>query len=223
MHQLLCKKDKPIPTKNVTDTKVTNQISFDPPQSLKFVMPENAPIVFPKTEINPFMLKLQVMVREFITTVIIHHEQLIYNIITKNNFEPSLLTTTNKTIIDLIIECTKTFYNKCYMNLQNEVITTETTNILEMSYYAQYSPHILLNKLIHLTLDIHIDIVRENLILKSIDEYFDAIQGEIAYQFLSSINLVHVLSAGLEEDEDFINVSNGEKPFDIIIDKHIEK
>lgn len=109
------------------------------------------------------------------------------------------------------------------MNLQNEVITAETTNILEMSYHAQYSPHILLNKLIHLTLDIHIDIVRENLTLKSVEEYFSGIQSEIDYQFLSSVNLVHVLSKGLDQDEDFINICNGEKPFDIIIDKHIEK
>uniref|UniRef100_A0A6C0C6C7 Uncharacterized protein n=1 Tax=viral metagenome TaxID=1070528 RepID=A0A6C0C6C7_9ZZZZ len=225
MHQLLCKKDKTVQSKNPTipEEKPTNQISFDFQQVEPFVMQEDVPIVFPKQEINPYMIKLQVLVREFLTTVITHHEQIIYNIVIKNSYDKSILTTTNRTIIDMIVECTKSFYNKCYINLQNEVVTAETTNILEMSYYAQFSPHILLNKLIHLTLDIHIDVVRENLTLKDVDKYFSGIQTEIDYQFLSSVNLIHVLSKGLDENEDFINIGNGEKPFDVIIDKHIEK
>jgi len=218
MHQLLCKKEKIVP-------KLKIPSDMEPAkETIPFIMQEDAPMFFPKTEINPFMLKLQVIAREFLTTVIIHHELLIYNIIVENGYDTSLLTTTNKTIIDLIIECTKTFYNNCYMNLQNKVVTSETTNILEMSYYAQYSsPHILINKLIKLTLDIHIDIIRENLSLKSVEQYFSGIQGEIEYQFLSSVNLAHVMSKGFEPDEDFINVSDGEKPFDVIIDKHIEQ
>lgn len=67
MHQILCKKDK-VSTKNpsiVSEEKQTNQISIDFQQTDPFTILEGVPMVFPKPEINPFMLKLQVLVRIF--------------------------------------------------------------------------------------------------------------------------------------------------------------
>jgi len=179
-------------------------------------------LFFPKAEIDPGLIKLQVIAKEFIIWVILKHEKILYNLISKmSNKNHKIIMTTNKTIIDLIIECTNTFFNKCYLDVQNQNMTLESETITEMSYYAKYSPHILLNKLIHVTLDIHIDIVRENLCIDNIDEYNNTLQEEINRIFLSTVNLAHVLSKGPNDDEKFIKVAGDENPFKVIIDKHI--
>lgn len=244
MNQLLCKKKvtdiKPpsLPLQNEDAINMTNVTSASVPQEGStatlqpgiFHLPlqtdvneTETGIVFPKAGTNPNMFKLQILVRDFITSLILKNEQTMHKIITQNGYDMSYLLTTNKVGIDLIKECTEDFFNSCYNDLQDEKITVDTTTILEMSYLAEYSPHILLNKLIQVTLDVHIGVVRENLSHESVDKYFHGVQAEIEYQFLSSVNLIYILSKGLDDDEDFINIGNGGKAFEVVIDKHIEQ
>lgn len=241
MNQLLCnkkvktlshslQKEDVINMANIKAASVPQEGSTITPQPGIFHLPLQVDVnetetgmVFPKAGTNPNMFKLQILVRDFITSLVLKHEQTMYKTITQNGYDMSYLLTTNKVGIDLIKECTEDFFNSCYNDLQNENITADTTTILEMSYLAEYSPHILLNKLIQVTLDVHIGVVRENLSHESADKYFHGVQAEIEYLFLSSVNLIYILSKGLEDDEDFINITNGRKAFEVVIDKHIEQ
>ena len=182
-------------------------------------------MAFPKATVNPKLLKLQKLVTEFVTSVILKHEkefgQLIDNHCPTKRSE--VLGVTNPSIIEMITQTTNIFYNKLYYQIQNKINTDTVNLILEMCEYADYGPHILLDKLIRLTLEIHLDIWRECLVMldqNGDDLYEKSVLIEINEKLLS-LNLLHILSKGINEDEPFINIPDDGKAFDIVIDKNI--
>lgn len=92
--------------------------------------------------------------------------------------------------------------------------------IFEMASSANYGPHILLDKLIRLTIDIHIDIIREDLDLDE-EKYKQNILDQINRGIMNH-NLLHQLSKGVGDDTEFVFISKSELPFNIIIDKMIQ-
>ena len=179
---------------------------------------------FPKATIDPKLIKLQKDVTEFITSVILKHEKeffsLVQNKFGKKNMD-KVLGTTNKSIIEMIKEITVKFYNKLYFDIQNKVETPLTELILNMCEFAEYGAHILLDKLFRLTLDAHIDVSREQLVIKKEDKYLKSVLNQINIYLLSK-NLLQIFSKNEGEDIPFINIPAGEQAFSVFIDKNIE-
>lgn len=182
---------------------------------------------FPRATINPKLQKLQSLVTEFITSVILKHEKEYYNLVFKMYKEHAeyLLGTTQNTIISTICTLTKTFYNKLYHSFQkNDQSNGSVKFIQEMVSYTDYGPHILLDKLFRITIDIHLDIIREELIVdetveKPFDVYYDSLSIQLNKK-LVSYNLLNALSKNDDDnDGQFIVVPDNHEVFDINIDK----
>ncbi|XWV26969.1 hypothetical protein QJ857_gp0080 [Tupanvirus soda lake] len=182
-------------------------------------------MTFPKATVDPKLLKLQKEVTEFVTSVILKHENEFYKLIEKHfkNRMENILGTTCSSIIQMITETTNKFYNKIYYEIQHKQNTPLANVVLEMCEYAEYGPHILLEKLLRLTIDAHIEVNREQLILQNnnYDLYEKSVLNQINVYLLSK-NLLHVLSKGPEEDGPFVDIPDGQKAFDVIIDKNIQ-
>lgn len=178
-------------------------------------------MIFPRATIDPKMIKLQAEVTEFVTSVILKHEKKFYELAEKMNKKEDILGLTTPTIIEMINESNSSFYNNLYLDIQNCKDTPITNIIHEMVSYANYGPHILLDKLLRLTLDMHLDINREKLSLDDLDTYHKSILNDINNYFFGK-DILHILSKGADDDTPFQNVPLGEKPFDIIVDKQIE-
>lgn len=182
-------------------------------------------LVIPKATVDPKLLLLQKDVTEFVTSVILKHEMELYNFV-KNNFPTEIekiLGSTNATIIKMITEITNKFYNKIYFEIQNGFKAPINEVILQMCENIDYGAHVLLDKLIRLTFDAHIDVVREKLVFQknNLDLYQKSVLNQINIYLLSK-NLLHVLSKGEDEDGPFINLPHGQKAFEIVIDKNID-
>ena len=226
-------------------------------------------MTFPKATVDPRLLKLQGDVTEFVTSVILKHETEFYSLVEKcfpDRIE-DILGTTNASIILMITETTNKFYNDIYSDIQNKRDKLIAKLVLEMTSYSDYGPHILLDKLLRLTIEAHLEVNREQLVfikdnvsdqpMKPVENFFDFIErkltdgplsgaatvsagakiaqpnncGNNLYEksvldqiniYLLSCNLLHVLSKGLDEDTDFVDIPQGEKAFNIVIDKNIE-
>ena len=183
-------------------------------------------MIFPKASVDPKLTKLQKEVTEFVTSVILKHEKEFYQLIQKY-FEHKLeylLCSTCGSIIEMITTTTNNFFNKIYYDIQHKKETNLTNLILEMCNYADYAPHILLDKLIRLTLEVHLDINREKLELKNnnYDLYEKSILNQINI-YLLNCNLLHILSKGIDDDGPFINIPEGDQAFNIVIDKNIKR
>jgi len=178
---------------------------------------DTTPMVFPKTQIDPELLTLEHDVVEFITSVILHHENIFYEIIMKHcPDEKHLLDTNNVKICKLIVAHTNQYFNKCYSSIQNKIDTDLTKYILAMAKTAKYGAHILLDKLIRLSFDIHINFDRENLCINNRTLFEKTVLGQIN-TYLLSTNIVHIFSKGPNDDTEFVNVPDGEQPFNITI------
>lgn len=178
---------------------------------------------FPKASVDPKLLRLQKDVTEFITSVILKHETELYDLFKKQfpeKLEDILGLTTNK-IITIIQLMTSKFFNDIYRRIQNHNKDQKTLLVEEMSTFADYGPHILLDKLCRLTFHVHLDIARENLDVTDIEIYKKCLLKEINTSILS-LNLLHMLSKGEHDDIPFQHVPEGYEPFRIIIDKNIE-
>jgi hypothetical protein len=181
-------------------------------------------MTFPKATIDPKLIRLQKEVTEFVTSVILKHEKEFCELVLKN-FPAKvveILGSTRQTIITMITEVTNKFYNQIYFDIQNKKTTPLTTTILEMSEFADYGPHILLDKLIRLTFTIHLDIVREDLNLDDLDSYNQSVLDQIN-KLLLSAEILHKFSKGQFDNVPFVNIPPGQKPFNIVIDKEIRK
>ncbi|XWV25631.1 mg275 protein [Tupanvirus deep ocean] len=182
-------------------------------------------MTFPKATVDPKLLKLQKEVTEFVTSVILKHENEFYKLIDKHfkNRKDAILGTTCSSIIQMITETTNKFYNKIYYEIQHKQDTPLSNVILEMCEYSEYGAHVLLEKLLRLTLDAHIEVNREQLVLQNNDYslYEKSVLNQINVYLLSK-NLLHVLSKGPDDSGPFIDIPEGKKAFDIIIDKNIE-
>lgn len=182
-------------------------------------------MVFQKARVDPKLVKLQKKVTTFVTSVILKHEREFYKLVydhipAKLN---STLCTTNKSIIEMITKTTNKLYNNMYWHIQHGIKSDLTELILSMCQFANYGPHILLDKLVRLTIEVHLDIWRENLILITgkTELYEKSILIEIN-KTLSSLNLLHILSKGQNDDIAFINIPPGQDAFNIVIDKNIQ-
>lgn len=181
-------------------------------------------LVFPKATVDPRLLKLQQLVTGFVTSVILKHERDFYQLV-ENHYpskKNSILTTTNSSVIEMIMQTTSKFYNKLYHGIQQKMDSDLIESVVNMCEFADYGPHILLDKMIRLTLEIHLDIWRENLLLadNNCDVYEKTILIEINKSLLS-LNLLHILSKGIDEDGPFVIIPEGENAFDVVIDKNI--
>ena len=178
-------------------------------------------LIFPKTHIDPKLIHLQKEVSEFVTSVIIKHEEEFYLLVKKNfNNTVGILGYTHGTIISMITETTNKFYNEIYLAIQNQIASPLTNFIIDLAIHAEYGPHILLDKLIRLTIEIHFEMIREQLILDNLDLYKESVLKQIN-QYLSSCKLIHILSKGPNDDIPFVNVPDDQKPFNIVIDKNV--
>lgn len=190
-------------------------------------------MTFPKATIDPKLIKLQSEITNFVTSVILKHEREFYKLV-NTYFEAEyqlILANTTASIISMITETTNQFYNKLYFDIQNSNNNDLVKLVMEMCELVDYGAHILLDKLLRLTLEIHLDIVREQLAFSdgslnlntsdADDIYEKSILMQINISILSH-NLLHIFSKGMDEDGPFVIVPTGEKPFNIIIDKNIK-
>jgi len=176
---------------------------------------------FPKTEIDPRLIKLQEMIFDFITDIIIRHEKKMFEVVHKlNSPRVDFITTTNQTVIDMISLCTHEFYNKCYFDMQHGINNDITNIIKQMEKLVDYGWWVLLDKLIRMTIDTHINVVREDIMIDSEELFFQTIYDQV-YEYLCDRNLIHVFCKGPNDDIKFMEIPEHIKPFDIIIDKKI--
>lgn len=187
-------------------------------------------MTFPKATIDVRLTKLQAEVTEFVTSIILKHESEFYILVSKIFPDKinKILGSTCASIIQMITETTEKFYNMLYMNVQKFIINTESHHknimvdyFLSFSKLCDYGPHILLDKLMRLTLEIHLDINRECLITDNADIYSKKILEQTNIGLLSH-NLLHILSKGPNDDNEFVVVPDDNKPFNIVIDKNIQ-
>jgi len=182
-------------------------------------------MTFPKATIDPKLIKLQKDVTEFITSVILKHEREFYQLV-ENNFNSeyeNVLGYTRDYIIEMIVRITNKFYNKLYYDIQHNVESDLVKLLLSLCEFTDYGPHILLDKLIRLTLDAHLEISREDLVFN--DNKYDIYEKSVLMQlntYLLSCNLLHILSKGEDEEGPFINIPEGANAFNIVIDKNIK-
>lgn len=199
----------------------------------------------PQVHIDPKLLNLQKEVAEFVTSVILNHEIEFYQLVQRvfpAKLE-DLLCSTGPSIIQMIVETTNKFYNKIYYDIQHKNETLLTKSILQMCSLADYGPHILLDKLLRLTLEIHLGIDREELDLIDVNSnsYYisknrqltkgelksnplDFYQRSVLSQIncnLQTKNLVHIMSKGEDDDTEFVEIPEGEYAFNIVLDKNI--
>ena len=160
---------------------------------------------FPKASIDAKLISLQKAVTEFLASVIVRHELAFYQAIKITNIDnvQAILGTTNQTINNMIAASVMNFYNGLYRDIVESRPNTNTEYIFMMCDLATYGPHILLDKLFRLTIDIHFDVIRENLstsnLQKSTSNYEATIINAINI-CLQNKNLLHILSKGMDED-----------------------
>ena len=189
-------------------------------------------LIFEKVSIDPKLVSLQEDVTGFITSVILLNEQKIYDMISKNfaDKKEGLLCNTTSTIISLITEITNDYFNKLYFEVQEYIVDNRNDSrlservkfILGLTKLAGYEAHILLDKLIGITYGIHIDVVREELDASSSKIYMDNVLHQINNN-LSKYNMICHISKGIGDDGPFVIVPKGAMPFNIFIDKNIER
>ena len=182
----------------------------------------NDDMTFVKPKINEKYVELQKLVVEFVTSLVLKHETEFYELVDKRlkgRFD--ILATTSKTIIQMITETTNKYYNDLYLSIQNNTENPSKKLITEMTDCVEYGSNVLLDKLIHFTLDTHIDVTRENLLVKNVDLYTKSVLAEINL-FLQSTNIIKRMAKDEGDDVPFVNVPPAEKPFNIVIDKNIE-
>ena len=176
-------------------------------------------IELPKTAINPNLIKLQSEATEYITSIILLHEKRFYEIV-QNNFpdkKSDILGTTCKTIIDMISEATNTYFNQIYLDCQNKKYTVDVSLVIRMASYGEYGPHILLDKLIRLVLDIHCDVIREELCVDNLEKYTDTILKQINSN-LKKMTLIYELEKSSDDTNEFWHVPANKQPFSVSLD-----
>lgn len=183
-------------------------------------------LVFPKATIDPKLYKLQKDVTEFVTSIILKHELDFLGIISQNFPDKidDILCNTCESINEMIMETTCHFYNKIYREIQNKIPSQLSHTIMEMCECTNYGPHILLDKLFRLTLDAHLEVVREQLSWENNDS--DLYQKLILNQvnvYLLSHNLLHILSKGPDEDIPFVEIPEKQNVFSIEIYQNMRK
>lgn len=182
----------------------------------------NEDMTFRDIIINVRDRKLQNLVVEFITSLILKHEQEFYLLVqNKLNMRFDILNTTNKTIIEMIIAINNKYYNDLYLSIQNNKENSCKNLILDMQKFVEYDTYILLFKLLHLTLEAHIDIYRENLVTNNLDLYKKTTLSEINL-FLQSANIIDAFRNQPDDCIKIPAIAAGQLPFNIVIHKNVE-
>lgn len=157
----------------------------------------NGDLIFPKASEDIELVDFQKDIIEFITSVILKHEQEFYQLAGKHfaNISEILLTTDNQSINEMIKLTTNKFYDDLCRNVNEEHITSTSQIIIDMQIKYKFVPRVLLDELRKLTLDTHLGISREKLILN--DNSIDLYQKSILMQlnlYLSSFNMIELFS-----------------------------
>ncbi|QGR53752.1 hypothetical protein [Moumouvirus maliensis] len=184
---------------------------------------EGDELIFPKATIDPKLSQLQKNATEFITSIILKHEKELFLLVSQYDRQNinEFFCTTNSKIIEAITMLTNKFFNDLYRKIQDEIETPLTILVLEMCKFAEYGPHILLDKLIRLVISIHLDINREQLVLNEDYELYEkSLLNQINICILS-YNLLHMLSIGPDDNIPFNKIPEGMNAFNIVIDKNI--
>uniref|UniRef100_A0A6C0LRG1 Uncharacterized protein n=1 Tax=viral metagenome TaxID=1070528 RepID=A0A6C0LRG1_9ZZZZ len=184
----------------------------------------NDDMIFPPATIDSKLISLQKNAVEFISSVILKHEKFFYDLVNKDLLSEleSLLGTTDQVILDMITTTTNDFYNKLYFDVQHKNDMEIVKWINEMAILGGYGAHILLDKLIRLTISIHFDIIREELDISNYKKYNDSLHKQLSY-LLVNINFLHIFSKAPDDETEFFCVPENSSPFKIIIDKPIKK
>lgn len=166
--------------------------------------------------------KLQKLVVEFITSLVLKHEQDFYNLVNdKLNGKFDILTTTNKAIIEMIIAINNKYYNDLYLSIQNNTENAAKVLVQEMHKLVQYDIYTFLYKMLHLTLEAQIDIYRENLAINNLEIYKKTVLTEINL-FLQSTNILDALEHKPDDNLKIPEILPGQIPFNVVIHKNIE-
>lgn len=179
-------------------------------------------LMYQKATLPDRFIQLQEKTCEFVTAVTLEHEKKFFNLVT-NHFPDrlELLNQTNPTIIEMIVAAIKKFYCSIYYDIQNNTRSVNLDSLSDIGCFADYPLHILLDKLFRLTLDMHLDIIRENLSVDNIEIFTDTLLDEINRYFKDK-NIFHIMAKGENDDEPFVPVPDGSNPFDIVIEKNIK-
>lgn len=208
--------------KNDLNNDLNNDLDDEVSNTTGIFNDDDGNIFFPHAKIDPKLIQLQKDVTEFVTSVILKHEKDFYQLV-KDNFNcqyENILGYTRDYIIEMITKATTKFYNQIYSDIQNKRQTPLTTLVYDMTEYTNYGPHILLDKLFRLTLDAHLDVVREDLVFENMDLYDKSVLCQINI-YLSSRNLLHVMSKGVDENGPFVDIPEGNNAFQVTIEKNI--
>ena len=172
------------------------------------------------------LINKQDALAQVITFIIVNNETSMFETIGKNfndNKLDILCEDMSNTVILMIEYMTNRSFNKIYHDIQNDS-TSDLVN--KINYIAQdlpYGKHVLVEKILKLTLDVHTDIVRSNLVVtddKNIDKYIDSLMIEINAS-LQNKNFYYILT-DYDENTDtrpWIHVDNDTQVFDVKITK----
>lgn len=164
---------------------------------------------------NRSAVQIRKNIVDFITDVILRHEQFIYELVEKNmkSDMANILNKSNITIYQLISTLTDDFFNNLYFDIQNEVVSDVTTTIKNLASELDYGPHILLNNLYKITVDAHFEIPREELIITDkIDTYLNRIVMHIN-GYIMTKNIYEIFDKHDGDDIQFVVMKDGIKPF----------
>ena len=180
-------------------------------------------MAFPKASVDPNLLRLRTDVMDFITNVILKHESEFYQLLL-NHFPEQvtdLMCNTNKSIIDMIFATTNKFYNSLYLDVQNQNLENPTVELInDMSSYSKMHYHCLLDTLVRLTVDVHLDVVREQLSIKDVDSHQKTVMNQVNTYYLNT-NLLHILSHNCNAKGhvlEFPILEPGQNAFEICMD-----
>jgi hypothetical protein len=115
----------------------------------------------PVETLTPEFATLMDKASKFISTIIKNHASQLYKLVGKTSQDAKNFYDENNraTITKCIVAMTNSTFNKILHNFQNkipDVIVNEFTPMLDL---CSYGPHILLNKLLVMTLDVHMDVM----------------------------------------------------------------
>lgn len=180
---------------------------------------EDNEFIIQKATVDPSMIELQREVTDFITSAILIFEKDFYQIIKEHN--PSqletILSTNTATIIRMIVETVNSFYNRIYSDIQNSVSTPLTAMVQSMCSYVTYGPHILLDKLIRLTVEIHGNFNREAIVVEPDMATFEMSVLEQINAKLISIKLIPYMATAPDDDKPFVIVEKGKNAFNLTL------
>lgn len=180
-------------------------------------------MAFPKASVDPNLLRLRTDVMDFITNVILKHESEFYQLLIAHFPEQvtDIMCNTNKSIIDMIFATTNKFYNKLYLDVQNKDTSNPTVTLInDMCSYSKIHYHCLLDTLVRLTVDVHLDVVREQLSIKDTDSHQKTVMNQVNTYYLNT-NLLHILSHDCNAKGhvlEFPVLQSGENAFEICMD-----